>query len=80
MVSQNFNRTEYDDFVYFKSFNGIFIIWVLYVDDILIVRKIMEEINMLKAQLSRTFNMKDLGVEKNILGMEIHEDRKNGKL
>ena len=40
----------------------------------------MEEINRLKAQISRTFEMKDLGVEKHILGMEIHRDRKNGKL
>eukprot|EP00253_Pinus_taeda_P007736 PITA_07736 len=46
----------------------------------LIARKIMEEINRLKAQLSRTFDMKDLGVEKYILGMEIHRDMKNGNL
>eukprot|EP00253_Pinus_taeda_P012962 PITA_12962 len=38
----------------------------------------MEEINRLKAQLSRTFDMKDLGAAKHILGMEIHRDRKNG--
>ena len=36
--------------------------------------------NRLKAQLSRTFEMKDLGAGKHILGMEIHRDRKNGKL
>lgn len=29
------------------------------------------------AQMARTFNMKDLGV-KQILGIEIHGDRKNG--
>jgi hypothetical protein len=39
----------------------------------------MFEINRL-AQLVRTFEMKDLGVEKQILGMEIHRDRKDGKL
>ena len=80
MVSQNFIRSEYDHCVYFKSFNGIFIILVLYVDDMLIASKSMEEISRLKAQLSRTFEMKDLGVAKHILGMEIHRDRKNGKL
>ena len=63
-----------------KIFNGIFIILVLYVDDMLIARKSMEEINRLKAQLSRTFEMKDLGAAKHILGMEIHIDRKNGKI
>eukprot|EP00253_Pinus_taeda_P002288 PITA_02288 len=46
----------------------------------LIASKIMEEINRLKAQLSRTFDMKDLGATKHILGMEIHRDRKNGDL
>ena len=39
----------------------------------------MFEINRL-AQLVRTFNMEDLGVAKQILGMEIHRDRKDGKL
>ena len=80
MVSQNFIRSEYDHCVYFKSFNGIFIIFMLYVDDMLIEIKHMEEISRLKAQLSRMFEMKDLGAEKHILGMEIHRDRKNGKL
>eukprot|EP00253_Pinus_taeda_P034842 PITA_34842 len=46
----------------------------------LIARKSMEEINRLKAQLSRTFDMKDLGATKHILGREIHRDMKNGKL
>eukprot|EP00253_Pinus_taeda_P027486 PITA_27486 len=80
MVSQNFIISEYDHCVYFKSFNGIFIILALYVDDMLIASERMEEINGLKAQLSRTFDMKDLGAKKHILGMEIHKDKKNGKL
>eukprot|EP00253_Pinus_taeda_P006093 PITA_06093 len=46
----------------------------------LIASKSMEQINKLKAQLSRTFDMKDLGEAKHILGMEIHRDRKNGNL
>eukprot|EP00253_Pinus_taeda_P024560 PITA_24560 len=46
----------------------------------LIARKSMEEINRLNAQLSRVFDMKDLGATKHILGMEIHRDRKNGNL
>ena len=53
---------------------------MLYVDDMLIVSKSMDEINKLKAQMARTFDMKDLGVAKQILGIEIHRVRKNGKL
>jgi hypothetical protein len=81
MLSLNFTRSEYDHCVYFKKLeNGMFIILVLYVDDILVARKIMVEINRLKAHLAREFDMKDLGATKQILGMEIHRDRKNGKL
>jgi hypothetical protein len=81
MVGHNFTRSEYDHWVYFKKLeNGIFIILVFYVDDMLVTRKNMVEINMLKAQLARTFDMKDLGATKQILGMEIHRDKKNDKL
>jgi hypothetical protein len=40
----------------------------------------MVEINRLKAQLVRMFQMKDLGATKQILGIEVHRDEKNGKL
>ena len=30
--------------------------------------------------MARTFDMKDIGAEKQILGIEIHRDIKNGKL
>jgi hypothetical protein len=80
MVSQNFTRSEYDHCVYLKSLeNGIFIILVLYVKDMLVARKKMVEINKLKAQLDRTFDLKDLGAKKQILGIEIHRDEKHGK-
>jgi hypothetical protein len=80
MVSQNFTRSEYDHCVYFKTLeNGIFIILVLYVEDMLVASKNMVEINKLKAQLDMTFDMKDLGATKQILGIEIHKDEKHGK-
>ena len=61
--------------------NDIFIILVLYVDYMFIVSKSMDEINRLKAQMTRTFDMVDLGDAKQILGIEIHRDRKKfGKL
>ena len=58
----------------------MFIILVLYVGDMLVARKSIFEISRLKAQLDRTFDMKDLGATNQILGMHIHRDRKNGKL
>ena len=70
-----------DHCVYFKKLNnGIFIILVLYVDDMFLARKIITEINRLKAQMARTFDMKDLGATRQILDMEIFRDRRNDKL
>jgi len=69
MVSQNFTRSEYDHYVYSKSLNGIFIILVLYVDDFLVEIQFKVVINNLKAHLARTFDMKELGATKKILGI-----------
>jgi hypothetical protein len=81
MMSKNCTRSEYDHCVYFKKLNNdIFIILVLYVGDILLARKSIIEINGLKAQMARMFDMKDLGASKQILGMEIFRDRRNGKI
>jgi hypothetical protein len=44
-----------------KLNNDIFIILVFHVDDMLLARKNIIEINKLKAQMARTFDMKDLG-------------------
>jgi hypothetical protein len=81
MVSQNYTRIEYDHCVYFNKLNnGIFIILVMYVDDIILARKSITEINRLKAQMASTFDMKDLGAARQILGMEIFRDGRTAKL
>eukprot|EP00253_Pinus_taeda_P011150 PITA_11150 len=81
MMTQNYIRIEYDHCVYFKKLsNGMFIILVLYVDDMLLASKSITEINRLKAQMARTFDMKDIGAARQILGMDIFRDRSNGKL
>jgi hypothetical protein len=46
----------------------------------LVASKNMVEINRSKAQLARMFDMKDLRATKQILCMEIHRDKKYGKL
>eukprot|EP00253_Pinus_taeda_P016406 PITA_16406 len=43
----------------------------------LLASKSIIEINRLKAQMARTFNMKDLGATRHILGMEIFRDMGN---
>jgi hypothetical protein len=48
--------------------------------DMLIARSNMQDINVLKKKLANSFEMKDLGATKKILGMRIIRERKNRKL
>jgi hypothetical protein len=80
MISNDFQRSQYDSYVYLKFVNGSPTYLLLYVDDMLIAAKSIKEITALKAQLSSVFDMKDLGAAKKILGMEIIKDRKSGLL
>jgi hypothetical protein len=45
----------------------------------ILASKIITEINRLKDQMARMFDMKDLGVARQILCMEIFRDMRNGK-
>ena len=81
MMDHKYTRSKYDPCVYLhKLQDKSYIYLLLYVDDMLIASKSQDEINKLKAQLSKEFEMKDLGEAKKILGMEISRDRKRGKL
>ena len=81
MTTHDFKRSNYNSCVYFKkSDDGSFIYLLLYVDDMLIAAKDKEEIRKVKVQLNKDFEMKNLGMTKNILGMEILRDRKASKL
>ena len=75
-----FKRCETNHCYYVKSFDNSYIILLLYVDDMLIARFSIEEINNLKKQLSKQFAMKDLGAAKQIIGMRIIKDKANGTL
>ncbi|KAI4323953.1 hypothetical protein L6164_023534 [Bauhinia variegata] len=81
MVDHGYTKTSSDHCVFMKKFfNGEFIILLLYVDDMLIIGHDTKKIGDLKKELSKPFAMKDLGSAKQILGMKIIHDRKNGKL
>ncbi|KAI3767934.1 hypothetical protein L2E82_18363 [Cichorium intybus] len=80
MQRSGYHRCEMDHCCYLKKFNSSYIILLLYVDDMLIAGSDMQEINKLKKQLSREFEMKDLGAAKQILGMSIARNRVTGTL
>ena len=81
MMSQEYKRTIAYPCVYVRRFpDDKFIILLLYVDDMLIVGQDVDMIQKLNREFSKTFDMKDLGSAKRILGMEILRDRKTDKL
>ncbi|KAL2251475.1 UNVERIFIED_CONTAM: Retrovirus-related Pol polyprotein from transposon TNT 1-94 [Sesamum indicum] len=80
MLEIGFSRCNADHCCYVKRFDEFFIILLLYVDDMLIAGSNVKEINRLKDQLSRKFDMKDLGEARQILGMKITRDKGIGKL
>ena len=71
MGKSGYTRSEEDHYYYFKHFDNLYIILLLYVDDILIAGPSIEEIKNLKRELSKQFEMKDLGSAKQIFGMKI---------
>lgn len=81
MLKHNYVRSSFDCCVYFKQLsNNTYIYLLLYVDDMLLACKDMLQIDLLKEQLKKEFEMKDLGDAKKILGMEIIRDRGKEKL
>lgn len=81
MKEIGYNRSPYDCCVYYIEVQGgSFVYLVLYVDDMLISAKSKSDIQKLKALLSAEFEMKDLGVARKILDVEIYRERKKRKL
>ena len=75
-----FKRCEANHCCYVKSFDNSYIILLLYVYETLIAGSSIEEINILKKQLSKQFSIKDLGAAKQIFGIRIIRDKANGTL
>ncbi|KAL9273201.1 Retrovirus-related Pol polyprotein from transposon TNT 1-94-like protein, partial [Drosera capensis] len=81
MTSHGYQRFKADPCVYFKRFtNGKFLILLLYVDAMLVTGQDAQMIAMLKKELSKAFDMKDMGQARQILGMQITRDRKAKRL
>lgn len=66
-------RSEEDHNVYIKVIDDQLLIIVLYLDDMFISNN-TTMIRELKTQFSSTFDMKDLGVSRYILGKKISRD------
>ena len=81
IMGLGYNRLDSNSYAYFKrSDSEDFIIFLLYMDDMLVASYNKDRVQELKAQLAREFDMKDLGLVNKILGMQIHRDRDNRKI
>ncbi|KAL0339784.1 UNVERIFIED_CONTAM: Retrovirus-related Pol polyprotein from transposon TNT 1-94 [Sesamum radiatum] len=80
MKTLMFHKSAYDPCLYFKFVNNAPIFLVLYVDDMLIASPDLSMIEKLQNDLRKTFEMKDLGNAKKILGMTIDRDRKTSSI
>ena len=80
MLRIGYKRCEYDCCVYVRILDDRSFIFLLYVDDTLIASNHLCDVNELKSLLSKEFDIKDLGLAKKILRMEIHKDRKSRQL
>ena len=69
--------SEEDHYFYVKKAkDGNLLILIIYVDDMLLAGKCMQSLDVLKAELHKAFEMKDLGIASHILGMRIRRDWK----
>jgi hypothetical protein len=71
MLTNGFKINECDKCIYIKSTDQEYVIVCLYVDDMLIMGSNIKMIKSTKDMLSRSFEMKDMGVADVILGIKI---------
>ena len=71
LLSQNFERCKYDTNVYLQKYEVNFMIIFLYFDDILIMGSTLSSIVVIKTALQEVFEMNDLGLLRQFLGLEI---------
>ena len=72
-----FISNRLDNCVYVMKSGSSFIIFPLYVDDILLATNDMELLNKVKIELSEKFEMKDKGEAFYVFGIQILRDQKS---
>lgn len=78
--SLHFVPIHADPCVYVYKRDSVIIIISLYVDDLLLASPSLEQLTRVKAELSSSFDMEDLGEARFVLGIEITRDRLAGTL
>lgn len=69
--SFGFEQSTHDYSLFLKKKGSVFTAALVYVDDILIIGSCVDDINATKLVLDQKFTIKDLGLAKYYLGIEI---------
>ena len=77
LASQGFDRLDSDHSVYVFHVHMNVVMVALYVDDLILVGKHLEDVVKVKSILSNRFEMKDLGEIKYCLGIQVDRDRES---
>jgi hypothetical protein len=80
MHQQHFYRCATDSAVYSKGFGDNQVVLGIYVDDLLIMGKDLQAVNLVKQQLSERFKMVDFGEVSKVLGIQIRRNKVEGTL
>lgn len=78
LTSLNFRKSQYDRCIYIHT--DLQVVVGVYVDDLVVCGKILNQVISFKENLSSFFPIKDLGELKTIIGWRIVRDRKNRTL
>ena len=80
LTELGFSRNEVDHCVYVRERNGETTVITVWVDDLLVFTKTVEEGNELARDLKDEFEVNDIGEPKMIIGVKINRDRENRSL
>lgn len=78
MLDLGFARSQNDFCLYSKCNNQSKMYVLLYVDDLLIMGTNLNEVNDLKKEFNKNFEMKDLGIVHNYLGIRVSQNLNKG--
>nr|GEW06400.1 putative reverse transcriptase, RNA-dependent DNA polymerase, Gag-polypeptide of LTR copia-type [Tanacetum cinerariifolium] len=71
LLSLNFKQSKADYFLFTYQKAGVYVVILIYVDDVIIVGDNSEKIQQIKQQLGDEFSIKNLGPLKYFLGIEV---------
>lgn len=80
LKNMGFTQSNSDPCIYYRGTEESMFYMGVYVDDIVIAGRTVKEIEQVKSDLSKKFNIKDMGKLHHFLGMTVLQDEENGSV